>query len=173
MKALLRLGLFCVPCLLFAQSTGTILGTVADTSGALVPDAQIKVISQSTGQQWQANSDSAGRFSFPRLPVGDYRLEAVHTGFRQFVTEGIHLDADQTRAANVVLELGQTTDSITVTGAVALVETVGGTLKEVVDAKRITELPLNGRNPLQLQLLIPGVVTSTGSVSLAQNTTIT
>ena len=165
--------LFCAPALMLAQSTGTILGTVADTSGAIVPGAAIKVVSQSTGQQWQADSDTSGRFNFPRLPVGDYRIEASHTGFRQFVAEGIHLDSDQTRAANITLELGQTTDSITVTGAVGLVETVGGTIKEVVDARRITELPLNGRNPLQLQLLIPGVVTSTGSVSLAQNTTIT
>ena len=170
---LLRVVLFCAPTLLLAQSTGTILGTVADTSGAVVPGAAIRAVSQSTGQQWDTTSDSSGRFNFPRLPVGDYRLEAAHTGFRQFVTEGVHLDSDQTRAANIVLELGQTTDSITVTGSVGLVETVGGTIKEVVDAKRITELPLNGRNPLQLQLLIPGVVTSTGSVNLAQNTTIT
>jgi outer membrane receptor protein involved in Fe transport len=171
-KTLLRIVLFCAPSLLFAQSTGTILGTVADSSGALVPGAVVRVISQATGQQWEAASDTSGRFSFPRLPVGDYRLEATHTGFRQFVSEGVHLDSDQTRAANIVLELGQTTDSITVTGSVGLVETVGGALKHVVDAKRITELPLNGRNPLQLQLVLPGVVTSTGAVSLAQNTTI-
>src|ERR1041385_7877878 len=153
-KTLLRIVLFCAPSLLFAQSTGTILGTVADSSGALVPGAVVRVISQATGQQWEAASDTSGRFSFPRLPVGDYRLEATHTGFRQFVSEGVHLDSDQTRAANIVLELGQTTDSITVTGSVGLVETVGGALKHVVDAKRITELPLNGRNPLQLQLVL-------------------
>jgi outer membrane receptor protein involved in Fe transport len=168
----IRILLVLVPCLVFGQSTGTILGTVSDSSGAVVPAAVIKVASVSTAQQWQVASDAAGRFSFPRLPVGDYKLEATHAGFRQFVSDIIHLDSDQTRAANIVLELGQTNDSITVSGAVGLVETVGGTIKEVVDEKRINELPLNGRNPLQLQLLIPGVVTSTGSVNLAQNTTI-
>src|SRR5262245_21687046 len=96
-KKVLSITLLITPALLFAQSTGTILGTVGDTSGAVVPDAAIKVISLSTSQQWQTTSDSSGRFSFPRLPVGDYRMEAAHTGFRQFVSEGIHLDSDQTR----------------------------------------------------------------------------
>ncbi|MCC6368923.1 MAG: TonB-dependent receptor [Bryobacterales bacterium] len=167
-----RLFLLLLPALLFGQSTGTILGTVSDSTGAVVPATVMKVVNILTSQQWEAASDAAGRFGFPRLPVGDYKLEASHAGFRQFRSEAIHLDADQTRAANIVLEIGQTSESVTVTGAVGLVETVGGTIKEVVDEKRINELPLNGRNPLQLQLLIPGAVPSTGSVSLAQNTTI-
>src|SRR5215467_13028371 len=167
---ILRFLLLFAPSLVLAQSTGTILGTVSDSSGAVVPGATISVESLSTSQHWQVTSDAAGRFNFPRLPVGDYKLGATHPGFRQFLSDGIHLDSDQTRAANIGLELGLANDSITVSGTVGLVETVGGTLKEVVDEKRINELPLNGRNPLQL--LIPGVVTSTGSVNLAQNTTI-
>jgi len=169
MRVLLVSAIFLVPCLLPGQSTGTILGAVEDATGAVVPAAAVTVTNQSTSQQWNAVSDANGRFSFPRLPVGDYRLAATHDGFRQFLSEGIHLDADQSRAANIVLEVGQTSDRVTVTGAVGLVETLGATLKEVVDEKRISDLPLNGRNPLQLQLLIPGVVTAGGSVNLAQN----
>src|SRR5713226_4348117 len=169
MKLLPLSILVLAPCLLPGQSTGTILGAVEDSTGAVVPAAAVKVMNQSTSQQWSAVSDANGRFSFPRLPVGDYRLAATHDGFRQFFSEGIHLDADQSRAANIVLEVGQTSDRVTVTGAVGLVETLGATLKEVVDEKRISDLPLNGRNPLQLQLLIPGVVTAGGSVNLAQN----
>ena len=152
-----------------AQSTGTIVGTVQDSSSGVVPGAAIRVTNEGTGHQTAAVTDAAGRFSFPRLPVGVYRLEASSSGFRQFITEGIRLDADQSRQANIVLEVGQTTETVTVTGAVGLVETLGATLKEVVDEKRIVDLPLNGRNPLQLQLLLPGVVPSRGSVSLAQN----
>lgn len=160
------------PALLLAQSTGTIVGIVEDSSGAVIPGVSLKVTNQSTSQQTSTESDGAGRFSFPRLPVGDYRLEAGHEGFRRFVSEGIRLDADQSRQANIVLEVGQAAESITISGAVGLVETVGGTLKEVVDQKRITDLPLNGRNALQLQLLIPGAVVSTGAVNLSENTTI-
>src|SRR5262249_1541618 len=120
--------LLLAPCLLLAQSTGTILGTVEDSTGAVVPGVSIKGISDSTGRSWRTVSDANGRFSFPRLPVGDYRLTSAREGFRQFLSEGIHLDADQSRAANVKLEVGQTTDSITVTGAVGLVETLGATL---------------------------------------------
>ncbi|MGH9675053.1 MAG: carboxypeptidase regulatory-like domain-containing protein, partial [Bryobacteraceae bacterium] len=131
-----------------------------------------QVISERTGLKYSAASDDAGRFSFPRLPVGSYRLEATRQGFRQFLAEAIHLDSDQTRQANIVLEVGQVTEAVNVSGAVALVETVGGTIKEIVDQRRMVDLPLNGRNPLQLQLLVPGAVSSTGTVSLGQNTAI-
>jgi outer membrane receptor protein involved in Fe transport len=155
---------------MWAQSTGTLVGVVQDSSGAVVPGASVRAVNEGTSQQIATISDSAGRFTFPRLPVGTYRLEAVSAGFRQFIAEGIRLDSDQSRQATITLEVGQTTESVTVTGAVGLVETLGATLKEVVDEKRITDLPLNGRNPLQLQLLLPGVVPARGSVSLAQNT---
>jgi hypothetical protein len=156
------------PVLLLAQSTGTIVGTVSDSSGAVVPDVAVKVTNQATAQQTSTLSDSAGRFSFPRLPVGDYRLEAGAKGFRQFISEGIRLDADQNRQANIKLEVGQAAESVTVTSAIGLVDTVGATLKEVVDQKRITDLPLNGRNALDLQSLIPGAVASTGAVNLSE-----
>jgi outer membrane receptor protein involved in Fe transport len=171
---LLKLALLVsVPALLLAQSTGSIVGTVADTSGAVFPQAAVKVINKSTDQQSSTTTDSAGRFSFPRLPVGDYRLEVSRQGFRSSVSDSIRLDADQSRLANFVLEVGAASESVTVTSAVGLVETVGGTIKEVVDEKRMVDLPLNGRNPLQLQLLVPGVVLGTASVSLSQNTFIT
>ena len=69
MKVLVVSVLFVVPCLLSGQSTGTILGGVEDATGAVVPAAAVKVMNQSTSQQWNAVSDANGRFSFPRLPV--------------------------------------------------------------------------------------------------------
>ncbi|HUQ94244.1 MAG TPA: carboxypeptidase regulatory-like domain-containing protein, partial [Bryobacteraceae bacterium] len=157
---------------LMAQSTGAIVGVIQDKSGAIVPGASVTVTSELTGLKNTATADDAGRFRFPRLPVGSYRLEAVQQGFRQFVVEGIRLDSDQTRQADVSLEVGQVSESVNVSGAVALVETVGGTIKEIVDQRRMVDLPLNGRNPLQLQLLVAGAVPSTGTVSLGQNTAI-
>ena len=153
-----------------AQSTGLIVGVVEDRSGAVVPGAEVRVTNDLTGLQWTTISDDAGRFNLPRVPVGNYRVRVTKEGFRQFLSESFRLDADQSRQINVNLEVGSTTESLTVTGAVAQVETVSGVIREVVDEKRIAELPLNGRNPVQLLLLVPGVVTGPASGSLSRNT---
>ena len=155
--------------LLWAQAVGLIVGTVQDTSGAVIPGADVRVLNQRTGIEWTGQSDASGRFTFPRLPVGEYLVEASSEGFSTFQSEVFRLDADQSRNVSVRLEVGQITETVTVQGAVAQVETVGGTLKEVVDEKRITELPLNGRNAVQLLLLVPGVVRGTGGTNLNQN----
>ncbi len=149
----------------FAQSTGVISGSVEDSSGAVIPGAAISALQQQTSQRFDSVTDAQGRFNFPRLPAGNYRLEGSRTGFRRFQSEAIRLDADQTRQAVIVLQVGETTDSVQVSGAVSLVETIGGTIRETVDEKRITELPLNGRNALQLQLLVPGAVPGNASAS--------
>jgi len=158
---------------LCAQSTGLLTGSVEDSSGAVVPAARVSAVQQGTSLRFEAMADDAGRFTFPRLPVGSYVVECSQQGFRRFVSEVIRLEADQTRQAQIVLQVGETTESVQVTGAIGLVETVGATIRETVDERRITELPLNGRNPLQLQLLVPGVVPSVGGANLAQNSTIT
>lgn len=158
---------------LLGQSTGLITGTVTDSTGAVVASARVSATRQGTAQKFEATADDAGRFSFPRLPVGSYVIECRHQGFRGFLSEELRLDADQTRQAQIVLRVGDVTESVQVTGAVGLVETVGAAIRETVDEKRISELPLNGRNPLQLQLLVPGVVPSVGGANLAQNATIT
>jgi hypothetical protein len=144
--------------LAWAQSTAVISGTVEDSTGGLIPGAAVTAIQQQTDQHFDAVSDSQGRFSFPRLPVGNYKVQVTRTGFRRFESEAIRLDADQTRQANVVMQVGEASESVQVSGAIALVETIGGVLRETVDEKRISELPLNGRNPLDLQLLVPGSV---------------
>jgi outer membrane receptor protein involved in Fe transport len=90
-------------------------------------------------------------------------------GFKQFVTEVFRLDADQVRSVDVTLTVGAAAESVTVSGTVSQVETVSGVLRQVVDEKRITELPLNGRNPVQLVLLVPGAVTAPASSSLSVN----
>jgi hypothetical protein len=160
-------------CAMFAQSTGGITGSVADPSGALVPGASVAAIQEQTGQRFETTSDDQGRFSFPRLPVGNYKVEASRSGFRRFVSELIRLDADQTRQAAIVLQVGESSESVQVTGAISLVETVGGTIRETVDEKRIAELPLNGRNALQLQLLLAGAVPgNAANPDLGQNSAV-
>jgi outer membrane receptor protein involved in Fe transport len=146
-----------------------VVGTVEDSTGAVVPAAAVRITNTLTGLNWDTQSDEGGRFSFPRLPVGNYTVSATRAGFRQFLSEEFRLDADQNRQVSVKLEVGVTTESVTVSGAVAQVDTVAATVREVVDEKRITELPLNGRNPLQLVLLVPGAVTAPGAIGIGRN----
>src|SRR5689334_9462403 len=139
MHRLLALAVVCAS-LSLAQSTGVISGSVEDSTGAVIPGAAVSAIQQQTSQRFDAVTDAQGRFSFPRLPVGSYRVEAGRQGFRRFISEVIRLDADQTRQTSVVLQVGETTDSVQVTGAISLIETIGCTIRETVDEKRITEL---------------------------------
>ena len=152
-----------VPADLFAQSIAEIRGVAADESGGVLPGVAITVTNELTGVQRATSSDEGGRFNFPRLLVGNYRLEASLDGFRQFVTSNVRLDADDIRQINVVMTIGALTDVLTVRAAEIQVQTVGGSLSAVVDEKRISELPLNGRDALQLQLLLPGIVVGNGS----------
>jgi hypothetical protein len=157
----LLLTYFPVP--LFGQSIAEIRGVAQDSSGGALPGVTVTVTDELTGQQRTTVSDEGGRFNFPRLLVGTYRLQATLDGFRQFVTANVRLDADDIRQVNVEMAIGEFSDVLTVTAAAMQVQTVGGSLSGVVDEKRISELPLNGRDPLQLQLLLPGVVVGNGS----------
>jgi outer membrane receptor protein involved in Fe transport len=156
------------PANLFAQSTAEIRGSVQDTSGGVLPGVTVTAINELTGLERSAVTDSGGRFIFPRLPVGNYRVEAVLQGFRKFATAAFRLDVEDIRQVDVVMEVGVVQEGVTVVGTSATVETVGGTLSQVVDERRIRELPLNGRDPLQLQLLLPGVVVGNGNTTMQQ-----
>ena len=153
----------------YTQTAGQITGAVQDKSAAVVPAAAVRAVNEATGLISSTVSDEAGRFTLPQLPIGDYRVEVTRDGFRPFRSQTFRLDADATRQVQAILELGQVTESITVGGSVSQVETVGATLKEIIDERRITELPLNGRNALQLVRLLPGAVPGGGNNGLGQN----
>ena len=152
----------------FAQSTAEIRGVVQDQSGAVLPGVTTTAINELTGLERTTTSDEGGRFNIPRLPVGSYRVEATVQGFRKFATAPFRLDVEDIRQVTIVMEVGAVEEGITVTGTSATVETVGGTLSQIVDERRIRELPLNGRDPLQLQLLLPGVVVGNGATTMQQ-----
>ncbi len=139
-----------------AQGSVTIFGTVTDGTGAAVPQAAITISNALTGVTRQATPEADGSFVVSQLPVGAYQLTAQAPGFKKFIEKGIELNVDENRRINIQLQVGEVGDSIQVTAEAAHVETRSGTLSEVVDSERITELPLNGRNPLQLQYLVAG-----------------
>ena len=152
----LILVLNAVSSLTFAQGTATIFGKAVDAAGAALPGVRVTATNVATNTLREAVTDAEGAYTFTNLPVGTYQVAAELRDFKRYVEEGIRVQVDENRQVNVALEVGEVSDIVTVTSEAIQVDTLTGTLKEVVDAERIVNLPLNGRNALQLQRLIPG-----------------
>ena len=141
----------------FAQTVGTILGTVKDTSGAVVPGANVTVRETQTGISRTLTTGGDGTYRFAALPVGHYDLKVESKGFRTETQTGIVLNVAQEVVINFSLQVGTLTSEVTVTAAPPVVDTTSSALGGLVNEKSIAELPLNGRNYLDLSLLQPGV----------------
>lgn len=153
---------------LWAQrQTASISGLVSDSSNAPVPGARIVVKSLSTNIERVVMSNEAGYFAVPALPAGPYSLTASREGFTTFGVPEMNLQVDQNATANVQLQVGAITESISVVGQVATVDTRNATLNTVINNQMMTDLPLNGRNVLQLLRVTPGTLTATGTFNQA------
>src|ERR1700676_459990 len=129
----------------FAQvNTGTILGTVTDTSGAAVADVLVQIRNVGTGVASSTTTDGQGRFNVPSLNIGDYEVSASKAGFQTMVRTGIALTVGSQFVVDLALAIGQAQQTITVQGEGAQVDTTTSTVANLVDAKQIAELPLNG-----------------------------
>ena len=157
---LAALSLVLGPAAFSQQNTATLLGDVVDPSGAAIAGAQISVVEESTGLTRLAESNGDGAFTIPLLPIGRYRVTVESPGFKRLVRSGIQLQLNQNARLQLPLELGDVAESVEVTAAVPLVDTVSSAGGDVVESKRLTELPLNGRNALSLASLLPGVTAS-------------
>ncbi len=154
--AALALAALLTPVPTAAQGSVTIFGSVTDSSGAVVPGATITVTNAQTAFERATVSDANGNYAISQLPGGVYTVKAELAGFKTFVQERVQVQVDENRRANVVMAVGQLTESVSAAAEAVQVDTRSGTLRDVVDSQRIVELPLNGRNPLQLQLLVAG-----------------
>ena len=139
-----------------ADPTGTIAGTVLDPSGAAVPSAKITATALATKLTRETSTGTDGGYVFPLLPVGLYSVSVEAQGFRRFEQKGIQVEADRSATLPINLELGSTSDTVSVEANAELVETRSGTLSKLVNQQNIVELPLNGRNAASLVLLAPG-----------------
>jgi Carboxypeptidase regulatory-like domain/TonB dependent receptor-like, beta-barrel/TonB-dependent Receptor Plug Domain len=144
-------------------ATGRVNGIVIDQAGAVLPGARVRVIELQTNQVRSIISNQSGEFSFPILPVGEYRVETELAGFKKNITNNVKLTVDQTINLELALQVGEVSQTIEVTGSPTLVESSVPTLKNVIDQKKIQELPLEGRNVLKLMLLVPGVQPTSGA----------
>ncbi len=148
----------CLSSRLLAQdSTGTIAGVVKDGSGAVVAGATVSVVNTGTNARYSGVTDSIGDYSIRGLPIGGYRLIAESAGFKKFETTGIPVQINETARVDPVLEVGLVTESVQVQASVMHVDTDSAALKTVVDQRRVEDLPLNGRDALQLMRLVAGV----------------
>lgn len=141
-----------------AQVTGSINGTVTDATGAIVPGAAIVLTNTQTGDIRQLTSSDQGYFYFTDLPRGEYTIKVNIRGFRELVIGPVVLTVGQQMTIHPRVEVGNAAESVEVSASPPPVTTSNSSLSELVDSKRIEQLPLNGRNALQLVSLLPGVV---------------
>ncbi|MBI4456389.1 MAG: TonB-dependent receptor [Acidobacteria bacterium] len=162
-STLLSCAIFCGRILLAQETTATISGLVRDDSGAVLPGVSISVKHLDTGRTRETVTDDEGRYHAPNLAVGNYEVQATLTGFQTAVRSGMKLTVGREAIVDFTLKIGEITEKVTVTGEAPLVETTKSELADLVDEKKIRDLPLNGRSYTQLALLQPGVMTRGGA----------
>ncbi len=155
----LAIAIACAPAMLAAQSvSGTILGTVTDSSGSVIPNAKVTIVNEGTGLTRTVQSDANGEFTAPQLPTGHYTVLAELTGFKTLTLSNIELGVDQRARIDLKLEVGAMTESVSVEATSPLLQTSSSELGTTVQAAQIEALPLNGRNFVNLTRTIPGVL---------------
>ncbi|MGH9430652.1 MAG: carboxypeptidase regulatory-like domain-containing protein [Terriglobia bacterium] len=155
----LLIFVFSVPASFMAQttiSTGSIQGTITDASGAVIPGARITVSSKATGQTWHLATTSKGAWSSGALLPGTYTVSATAKGFKT-TTTSIPVNVGVTSSGNLQLQVGATTSEITVAASAVQINTEQATIQDTVTREQIQNLPINGRNFLDLATLSPGV----------------
>ncbi len=147
----------------FAQyNTAEISGVVKDDQGGVLPGVSVAATNVASGLKIERVSDDAGRFFLPALPVGEYTITAVLSGFKQFTEQGLILKVGQKIELSVMLQIGQVTDTVTVTAETPLLRTANAEIAEVIDNRQVEELPLNGRQFILLAQLTDGVTIPPG-----------
>jgi hypothetical protein len=159
---LVVLGLALLNANIYGQGTGTgsILGTVTDPSGAVVPNAKITITNLDNGFVRTTTSNATGNFSAPELPVGHYQLRVEVQGFKTYQLKNISLNVTQTMRLNPVLQIGTASQSVTVEADAIQVQSDTSDVSQTISANDVQNLPTNGRNILQLTTLVPGAASN-------------
>ena len=159
------LGLAAATGSLYAQSsTGTIVGTVTDSSGAVVPAAAITITNKATSIARSMAANENGGFSAPALAAGDYQVKAEKQGFKTAVREAT-VQAGGDISVNLALSVGSASEVVTIEAASAQINYESNAIQGVIDRATVQDLPLNGRSFMQLAVLEPGVTISSGSTA--------
>jgi len=154
----------------YAQVSGaTLSGAVKDSSGAVVPNAQISITDTATGVSRSVTSNVAGIYNAPNLSPGNYEVRVTSAGFRTQVERGITLTVGAQQVLDISLQVGQITQTVEITTEAPTVELTSSELSATVNSTTVRELPLNGRSWTDLAVLQPGVVASTTHPSVDVN----
>src|ERR1043166_6514068 len=149
------------------QSTATLQGTITDATGAVVPGAKIVVHNLATGEDRPAESDSAGVYLVPSLPVGSYRVTVTAAGMQSMVANDVLLEVGSNVQQNFNLRVASSSEVVEVTGAAPVITAATVSVGAVIDRKTVQEIPLNGRHFLDMGFLVPGSVTPPQNAGLA------
>jgi hypothetical protein len=145
----------------FAQSdVGSIVGFVKDPSGAVIPNASVTVKNEATHEEHKAQTDGQGHYTVPNLPPGYYSVTATSSGFKTFQSTQNKLDANSTLNIDASLAVGQSSETVEVTSTATPLQTESGGMQQDVTSQQIQAQELNGRNPLYMASLLPGVRTN-------------
>ncbi len=160
-----------------AVAIAQVSGVISDPSGSPISGAEVKIIETEKQAVRTVNADEQGRYTFPNLPVGPYRLEVSARGFKGYLQTGILLQVGNNIQINVTMQLGAISEHIEVSAQASMVETSQNTVSQIIDERRIVDLPLNGRQLTQLILLSGAALTTPagdmrGSKNFYSSTTI-
>lgn len=164
---LLACVLLCAGLCGWSQTTATIVGTVTDSSGAVVPNVSITAISLGTGLARKTVASQSGNYAVPLLPVGEYSVTAEAAGFKKKIVTGIVVEVNQEPRVDISLEVGSVSDAVTVNAEASVLQTENAVVGQVIDNRYTTQIPLNGRDFSQLLLLSPGTTTRPGGFDLS------
>jgi len=165
-KRTLIVAIFCsvtffISPLLYGQANGSFLGTVSDKTGSVISGAAVTVTSQGTGLSRETKTDDTGHYLTPLLPVGNYTIRVNSQGFKTVEQTDIRLQVNEQREVDFTLVPGSVTEAVEVSATEVAVETSTPTLGQVITSQQVADLPLNGRDFVQLATLTPGTVQET------------
>ena len=153
-------------CSAHSQSTfGTVVGNVSDASGAPVASTDVTLTNLGTNEKRMSTTNSDGLYQFVNVTPGQYSVSVEKTGFKRIVRSPVRVETESTAKIDLSLQVGELTQTVEVTAQTPLLQPESSSLGQVVDTRKTDELPLNGRNPLNLTALVPSVVPQGGSMS--------
>jgi Carboxypeptidase regulatory-like domain len=146
---------------LFGQATGSLSGTVQDRTGAVLPRASVTATSQLTSAARETKTDDTGHYLIPLLPVGLYSIQVTANGFQPVTQKDVNLQVDESKEVDFSMAPATVQQTVEVSATAVAVNTSNASLGQVITAQQVADLPLNGRNFVQLATLTPGTVQET------------
>jgi hypothetical protein len=144
-------------------TTTSLVGTVTDSSGRAIQGAKVTAVETRTAATLNTTTNEQGYYSFEFIPVGEYSITVEQPGFQKVTKTGIQVSTNQTVRSEFRLDVGQLTQSVTIQAEVSAIKTDDASVSEILSTRAVSELPLNGRDPMMLAVTTPGVLVGTKS----------